>query len=129
MTKIIQTNDAPAAIGPYSQGVAFHHLVFTAGQLPIDPKTSQISDSIEEQTHQALSNCKAVLEAAGSGLDHVLKVTVFIRNMEDFGSINQVYKTYFKEGNYPARSVVEVSRLPKDAWIEIEMVGTIPEPK
>lgn len=121
--KTIQTALAPAAIGPYSQGVSFGHLTFTSGQLGIDPATGTIPATIEEQTRQSLLNVKAVLEEAGTSLDKVLKTTVFLKNMDDFAAMNAVYATFFSGGSFPARSAVQVARLPKDVLVEIEAVA------
>ncbi|HWQ77706.1 MAG TPA: RidA family protein [Anaerovoracaceae bacterium] len=124
MRKIIATKAAPAAIGPYSQGNVFGNLIFTSGQVPFDPETgSVVGTTIEEQTEQVLNNVKAILEAAGSSLENVLKTTVFIKNMNDFAAMNTVYAKYFKEGALPSRSAVEVSRLPKDVLVEIETIA------
>jgi len=121
--KIIKTDDAPAAIGPYSQGNAAGGFLFTAGQIPLDPATMKVvGTTAAEQTAQALANARAVVQAGGLTLDDVVKVTVFIRDMREFGAINQVYSSFFST-NPPARSVVEVSRLPKDVLVEIEMVA------
>lgn len=120
---VIHTDAAPRAIGPYSQAIVAGGLVFCSGQVPIDPATGElVPGGIEEQTHQSLSNLKAVLEAAGSGLDRVLKTTVFLQNMGDFAAMNAVYATYFP-GNPPARSTVEVARLPRNALVEIECIA------
>jgi 2-iminobutanoate/2-iminopropanoate deaminase len=123
MKKIINTTKAPAAIGPYSQGIQLGNLVFTSGQIPFNPETGTFAaGNIEEQTHQALKNLKAVLEEGGAELATVIKTTVFIKDMNDFGKINAIYGTYFPT-NPPARSCVEVARLPKDVSIEIEAVA------
>lgn len=122
--EIISTSKAPAAIGPYSQGIKLGDMVFTSGQLPVNSATGELVTEIKEATKQSLENVKAVLEQAGSGLDKVVKVVVFIKDMNDFGPMNEVYAEYFKE-NPPARSCVEVARLPKDAPIEIEAIATI----
>jgi 2-iminobutanoate/2-iminopropanoate deaminase len=125
---IIQTDDAPAAIGPYSQGITAKPgtLLFTAGQIPFDPKTGQCVDGgIEEQTRQALLNLKAVVEAGGSDMTKVVKTTVFLKDMNDFPRMNSVYETFFTDSP-PARSAVEVARLPKDVLIEIECVALVP---
>ncbi len=120
---LIQTEKAPAAVGPYSQGVRVDELVFTSGQLPFVPETGElISDDIKKATRQALQNLKAVLEAGGATLETVLKVTVFVKDMENFSLINEVYAEYFKN-HKPARSLVEVARLPKDGVIEIEAIA------
>ena len=123
MKSIISTKNAPAAIGPYSQAVAAGGMVFASGQIPIDPATGAMPEGIEAQARQAFCNVKAVLEAAGTDLDHVVKVTVFLQDMNDFAVMNQVYAGFFTEGNYPARSAVQVARLPKDALVEIEVIA------
>lgn len=124
MKEIVISANAPAAIGPYSQAVTTGGLVYTSGQLPIDPATGCFpSDNVAEQTRQSLLNVKAVLEAAGSGMDKVLKTTVFLRSMEDFGAMNEVYGSFFTEGQYPARSAVEAAALPMGARVEIEAVA------
>jgi 2-iminobutanoate/2-iminopropanoate deaminase len=119
----IHTDNAPAAIGPYSQAIRAGHTIFASGQIPIDPKTGLVAgDDIVTQTRQVLSNLKAVLEAAGAGLPGVVKTTVFIKDMNDFTRFNEVYAGFFSEP-YPARSTVEVARLPKDVLVEIEAVA------
>lgn len=119
----VYTEKAPKAVGPYSQAINIKGLVYTSGQIPIDPGTGAIvTGSIELQTSQVLDNLKVVLEAAGSSLDRVVKTTVFIKDMNDFSRINEVYAKYFSQP-YPARSCVEVARLPKDAGIEIEVIA------
>lgn len=120
--KSISTEKAPAAIGPYSQGIKAGNLVFTSGQLPIDSASGQMPKTIEEQTKQSLENIKAILEAEGLGMDKVVKTTVFLSDMNNFVKMNEVYKTFF-QGNFPARSAVQAARLPKDALIEIEAVA------
>lgn len=122
MKKVIVTDKAPAAIGPYSQAIAANGMVYTSGQLPVDPATGTMPDGVEEQTEQAMKNVLAILEEAGLGARNIVKTTVFIKNMQDFSKINAVYEKFFKEG-YPARSCVEVARLPKDALVEIEAVA------
>lgn len=123
MKEIISTTQAPAAIGPYSQGVRGAGIIITSGQLPIDPATGAFAgDGIAEQTCQSLKNVQAVLEAGGSSLGNVLKTTVFLKNMDDFAAMNEVYATFF-EGEPPARSAVEVARLPKGALVEIEAIA------
>lgn len=124
---VVKTEKAPEAIGPYSQGVLVEagRLVFTAGQIPLDPKTgSLVRGDIEVQTKRVLENLSAVLEAAGTTLDRVIKTTVFLKNMSDFPKMNRVYETFFGK-NPPARSAVEVACLPKDALIEIECIATV----
>ncbi|MGP1576327.1 MAG: RidA family protein [Treponema sp.] len=126
MKQIIKTEKAPAAIGPYSQGTAANGLVFTSGQLPIDPVTGAfVPGGIGEQTRQSLLNLKAVLEAGGSSLAQVLKTTVFLSDMNNFGEMNNVYSEIFGTENHPSRSAVQVARLPKDALVEIEAVAFV----
>ena len=123
MKERIATEQAPAAIGPYSQGIRAAGLVITSGQLPIDPATGAFAGTdIAAQTRQSLKNVQAVLEAAGSSLDRVLKTTVFLKDMGDFAAMNEVYASFFP-GEAPARSAVEVARLPKDALVEIEALA------
>ena len=119
----IKTEAAPKAIGPYEQAIRIDGLVFTAGQIPIDPKTGNVvAGGIAEQTRQVLENLKAVLEAAGSSMDRVVKATVFLKNMADFPAMNEVYAEYFN-GSKPARSTVAVAELPRGALIEIDLVA------
>ena len=122
MKTIISTDQAPAAIGPYSQAIEFNGMVITSGQIPIIPATGTFPEGIREQTRQSLTNVKAILAAAGTDMDHVVKTTVFLSDMNNFGAMNEVYATFFTEGSYPARSAVEVARLPKDALVEIETI-------
>jgi len=125
--KIVSTKDAPGAIGPYSQAIIANGLVFISGQLGIDSSTSKLTEGIENQTRQALNNMKAILEEAQSSLKDVAKVTVFIKNMDDFKKINEIYQSYFSY-EPPARSCVEVSKLPlENALVEIEAVAVVPE--
>ena len=119
--KQVHTDKAPAAIGPYSQAVDLGSLVFTSGQIPVAPDGS-VSDDVAEQTRQCLENLSAVLEAAGSSMEHVIKTTVFITDMDQFGTINQVYAEFFAQP-YPARSCVQVAKLPKGVSVEIEAVA------
>lgn len=122
---IIHTDSAPAAVGPYSQAISTGRLVFTAGQVPIDPARGEIvAESIEDQTRQALENVRAVLEAAGTGLDRVVKATVFMTDLGDFKRMNAVYAEFFT-GDPPARSAVQVSALPLGAQVEIEVVALV----
>ena len=124
MTKqIISTDKAPGAIGPYSQAVWAGDILFASGQIPIDPTTSEIaSDNVQDQAHQSLKNVQAILEAAGLTFENVIKATVFIKNMDDFAAINEVYAQYFSSP-YPARSCVEVARLPRDVKVEVEVIA------
>lgn len=123
MQKVIKTDKAPGAIGPYSQAIEVNGIVYTSGVIPIVPATGQLVEGgVEEQARQAIGNLMALVEAAGSSVDKIIKTTVFIKNMDDFGKINAIYSEFFKEP-YPARSCVEVARLPKDVLIEIEAVA------
>ncbi len=124
MIERVYTNGAPKAIGPYSQGIIAGDFVFVSGQIPIDPETGKIIDSyIEEQAHRAIKNVRAVLEAAGSCLENVVKVTVYLTNMDDFDGMNRVYAKYFY--HKPARSTVQAAKLPKDVKIEIDVIALI----
>ena len=123
MKEIIQTDNAPQAIGPYSQAVKVSGLIFASGQIPTDPQTGQfVSGGIQEQTEQVLKNLAAVLEAAGSGLQQVVKTTVFLIDMQDFAAMNEVYGRFFKE-QPPARATVAAARLPRDARVEIDAIA------
>lgn len=123
MKKIIATEKAPAAIGPYSQAIDCGTFLITSGQVPIDPATGEIvPGGVAEQTRQSLTNVKAILAQAGLTMDHVVKTTVFLKNMSDFAAMNAVYAEFFTEGQYPARSAVEVAALPKGALVEIETI-------
>lgn len=125
MKEVISTTKAPAAIGPYSQAVKLGNVIYTSGMLPLVPETMQIVEGdIQQQTRQVLDNLKALLESVNSSLDKVVKTTVFIKNMNDFPKVNEVYAEYFNS-KQPARSCVEVARLPKDAQIEIEVIAYI----
>jgi len=123
MKKIIETTNAPAPIGPYSQAVLSGITLYTSGQIAINPKTGElILDSIEAETKQVMDNMKAVLKEAGMNFDHVVKASIFISNMDDFNQINTVYNQYFTS-DYPARETVQVARLPKDVNVEISMIA------
>ena len=123
MKKIIATTNAPGAIGPYSQAVDCGSILITSGQVPIDPATGEfVPGGITEQTRQSLTNVKAILAEAGLTMDNVIKTTVFLQNMGDFAAMNAVYAEFFTEGSYPARSAVEVAKLPKGALVEIETI-------
>ena len=119
----ISTSSAPAAIGPYSQGISCGSMIFTSGQLGLDPATGELADGVVAQAKQSLTNLKAVLEAAGSGLDKVVKTTVFLKHISDFNAVNEVYASFFTDGAYPARSAVEVAALPKGGLVEIEAIA------
>lgn len=123
--EIISTSKAPAAIGPYSQAVKVGNVIYTSGAIPVNPATGEVvAGGAAEQAEQSLKNLGEVLAGAGASLDNVVKTTVFIKNMNDFETINEVYKKYFTK-NFPARSCVEVARLPKDVLIEIECVAVV----
>lgn len=122
MKKIISTDKAPAAIGPYSQAIEINGMVFTSGVIPIVPATGELVEGgIEEQAEQALSNLAALIRASGADIENTVKTTVFIKNMDDFAAVNEIYAKYFTK-DFPARSCVEVARLPKDVLIEIEAI-------
>ena len=127
---IIKTQDAPLPIGPYNQAVMMSlgasggKVIYTSGQIPVDPKTNVVSlGGVKEQTRMVLENVKKVLAGAGASMDKVVKATVFLKNMGDFAAMNEVYAEYFNEASAPARSTVEVARLPKDVLVEIEVVA------
>lgn len=122
MKKVINAKNAPAAVGPYVHGVEAGGLIFTSGQLGLDPETGNLPEGVEAQTHQALKNLGAVLEAAGAGYNDVVRTMVFLDNMDDFAVVNKIYGEYFNE-ELPARSCVEVARLPKGGLIEIEAIA------
>lgn len=123
MKQIIKTGDAPGAIGPYSQAVIAGGFVYCSGQIPLDPRTGEfVAGGIAEQTEQVLKNISALLAAAGTGLEQVVKTTVFLAEMNDFAAMNEVYGRFFGE-NYPARSTVQAARLPRDARVEIEVIA------
>lgn len=123
--EIVSTENAPGAIGPYSQAVKTGNLVFCSGQIPIDPQTGDfVSADVGEQTEQVLRNLSAVLKAAGTSLDDVVKTTVFLADMNDFGAMNEIYTKYFDE-NKPARATVQAARLPRDARVEIDCIAIL----
>lgn len=124
MKTVLSTSDAPAAIGPYSQGIRAGNLIITSGQIPVDPKNGLVPDGIEAQTRQAMQNVLAVLAEAGATADNIIKTTVFLKDMNDFAAMNGVYATFFTAAP-PARSAVEVARLPKDCPIEIEAIAVL----
>jgi len=121
MKKVVTTNTAPCAIGPYSQGVQIGDIFFFSGQIPLHPKTGEMPEGIEAQTKQALENVKALLKSQNLGFENVVKTTLFLDSMEDFTTVNNIYATYFVEP-YPARSAVEVTKLPRGALIEVEVI-------
>lgn len=121
--QVISTDKAPAAIGPYSQAIKLGGLLFTSGQIPLDASGELVEGGIEEQTHQVFRNLEAVLAAAGASFQDVVKATVFMKDMNQFSTVNGIYATYFGE-HKPARSTVEVARLPKDVFVEIEVIAS-----
>lgn len=122
--RAVETVDAPKAVGPYSQAIIANGFVFAAGQIGTDPKTGTLVEGVEAQTEQVLKNIAAVLKASGSSMDDVVKATVFLADMNDFAKMNEIYAKYFK-APFPARSTVQVARLPRDAKIEIEVVAVL----
>ena len=122
MKKVISTTNAPAAIGPYSQAIEANGFVFASGQIPVNPETGEIPEGIEAQAEQVMKNVKNLLEAAGTSVDQVVKTGVFIKNMDDFATINGIYAKYFAK-DCPARSCVEVARLPKDVLLEMDAIA------
>lgn len=122
--RVVSTNKAPAAIGPYSQGIIVNNLFFSSGQIPLTAEGKLVEGGIKEQTHQVFKNLQAVLESAGSSFETVVKATVFLKSMNDFQEMNEVYSEYFSI-HKPARSCVEVARLPKDVLVEIEVIALV----
>ena len=122
MKKVISTDKAPGAIGPYSQGIDLGDIIFFSGQIPLNPQTGEMPEGIEAQTKQALDNVKGLLESQNLDFSHVVKTTVFLDDMKDFNTVNSIYAQYFVEP-YPARSAIEVGSLPKGALIEVEIIA------
>lgn len=122
--KVVSTKKAPAAIGPYSQGIIVNNMFYSSGQIPLTPEGNLVEGDIKAQTHQVFSNLKGVLEEAGASFDTVVKVTAFLKDMNDFADFNEVYGEYFSS-HKPARSCVEVARLPKDVLVEIEVIALV----
>lgn len=123
--KIIKTPNASLPVGPYNQAVATGSLIYTAGQIPLDKSGNMVAGTIKEQTTQVLENVKAVIEAGGSSLEKVIKATVFLKDLNDFAGMNEVYAQYFKAETAPARTTIQVARIPKDSLVEIEVVAVI----
>ncbi|NLN33354.1 MAG: RidA family protein [Flavobacteriaceae bacterium] len=123
MKKTIHTSQAPQAIGPYSQAVRFHDLLFISGQIPANPQTREIVSEISEATHQVMKNLEAILIEAGANFSNVLKTTIFLKDMNDFAVVNEIYASYFEDGVYPARETVQVAKLPSDVKVEISMIA------
>lgn len=126
MKNTINTTKAPQAIGPYSQAVSINNLLFISGQIPANPQTGEIvQGGVGEEAHQVMKNLKAILEEAGSSFSNAVKTSIFLKNMDDFALVNEIYASYFEEENYPARETVQVSKLPKDVNVEISMIAYI----
>ena len=123
MKKIIHTAEAPAAIGPYSQASLVNGTLYISGQIPVDPKTGNLVEGIENETHQVMKNLKAILTEAKMEFDHVVKTTIFLKSMEDFAVVNDIYASYFDTDRYPARETVQVACLPKNVAVEISMIA------
>lgn len=123
MKKIINTTDAPAAIGPYSQANMANGVLYISGQIPVDPATGNLVEGVENETHQVMKNLDAVLKAAGLTFKNVVKASIFLKNMDDFAVVNTIYASYLEEGSYPARETVQVSCLPKNVDVEISMIA------
>ncbi|SRR3954452_20716566 len=122
--QVVSTKEAPAAIGPYSQGIIVNNVFYSSGQIPLTAEGEMVNGDVQEQTHQVFKNVQAVLKEAGASLESVVKTTVFIKDMNDFGKVNEIYGEYFHT-HKPARSCVEVARLPKDALVEIEVIALV----
>ena len=126
MKRVIHTDKAPAAIGPYSQAVAINNLLYTSGQIALDPSNGELVDqNLEVETKQVMENLRAVLEAGDSSFENVVKTSIFLKNMDDFKAVNAIYASYFEEA-FPARETVQVAKLPKDVRVEISMIALIP---
>lgn len=123
MKKIIHTSEAPAAIGPYSQAVLAGGTLYISGQIPVDPQTGKLLEGIDKETHQVMKNLKAILNAAEMNFDNVVKTSIFLKNMDDFAVVNEIYASYFENENFPARETVQVSCLPKNVDVEISMIA------
>lgn len=122
--EIIFTTNAPEAIGPYSQGVKYNGFVYTSGQIPFDvEKSALVTTGIKDEVHQVMKNVKAILEAAGTNTDNIVKTTIFLKDLNDFNDVNEVYASYFSDTNFPARECVEVARLPRDVNVEISVIA------
>ena len=121
--KVISTSKAPAAIGPYSQANFINGVLYISGQIPIDPETGNLVDGIEKETHQVMKNLKAILEEAGMSFSNVVKATIFLKSMDDFAAMNEIYASNLDANNYPARETVQVSCLPKNVSVEISMIA------
>ncbi|MEG0189390.1 MAG: RidA family protein, partial [Algoriella sp.] len=122
--QVIYTENAPKAIGPYSQGVKYNGFLYTSGQIPFNvEKNELVTTSIQDEVHQVMKNVIAILEAGGTSIDNVVKTTIFVKDLNDFNALNEVYASYFNDENYPARECVEVARLPRDVNVEISVIA------
>lgn len=122
--EIIHTDKAPAAIGPYSQGVKYNGFVYTSGQIPFNTERNElVTTGIQDEVHQVMQNVKVILEAAGTNIDNIIKATIFVKDLNDFTAVNEVYASYFNDTNFPARECVEVARLPRDVNVEISVIA------
>ena len=122
--QIVHTDKAPQAIGPYSQGVKYNGFLYTSGQIPLNvTKNELVTTSIQDEVHQVMKNVIAILEAGGTSIDNVVKTTIFVKDLNDFNALNEVYASYFNDENYPARECVEVARLPRDVNVEISVIA------
>lgn len=123
MKKIIHTSEAPAAIGPYSQATLVNGTLYISGQIPVDPETGKLVEGIDKETHQVMKNLKAILIAADMNFDNAVKASIFLKNMDDFAVVNEIYASYFNNDQFPARETVQVSCLPKNVDVEISMIA------
>lgn len=123
MKKIIHTSEAPAAIGPYSQATLVNGTLYISGQIPVDPETGKLVEGIQKETHQVMKNLKAILTAADMDFSNAVKASIFLKNMDDFAEVNDIYASYFENEIYPARETVQVSCLPKNVDVEISMIA------
>lgn len=123
MKTIIHTSDAPAAIGPYSQATLVNGTLYISGQIPVDPETGKLVEGIDKETHQVMKNLQAILTEAGMGFDNAVKASIFLKNMDDFAVVNEIYASYFSNDQFPARETVQVSCLPKNVDVEISMIA------
>lgn len=123
MKKIIHTSDAPAAIGPYSQATLVNGTLYISGQIPVDPETGKLVEGIDKETHQVMKNLKAILTVADMNFDNAVKASIFLKNMDDFAVVNEIYASYFNNDQFPARETVQVSCLPKNVDVEISMIA------
>ncbi|MFA7616108.1 MAG: RidA family protein [Moheibacter sp.] len=125
MKKTIHTTKAPQAIGPYSQAIAAGNMLFISGQIPADPETREIIHEIDAATHRVMKNLEAILNESGASFSNVVKTSIFLKDMNDFATVNEIYASYFTDGSYPARETVQVAKLPADVKIEISMIAQL----